>query len=85
MAINFPDTATQGDTFTSGNTVFEFDGEKWFKQSNIILDNLTNIDTTGKVNGDALVYNSSTDKWEPGTVSGGSSTDSIVYAIALGF
>ena len=35
---------------------------------------LSDVDTTGVVNGDALVYNSTSGNWEPGAGGGGSST-----------
>lgn len=29
MAINFPDTPTTNQTYTSGNRTWKYDGEKW--------------------------------------------------------
>jgi len=41
MAINFPNTPTNGDTFTSGDTTWQYDGTAW---NVVIAGNLTPID-----------------------------------------
>jgi hypothetical protein len=81
MAINFPDTPTQGDTYVSGDITWEYDGTKWKKLSTATLGNLTDINTTGVQDGQTLIYNSATQKWEPGA---GGEGGSVSYAIALG-
>ena len=66
-------------TATNGQ-VLKFNGTKWVagtdnagQQGATTLDGLTDVDTTGKQNGDALVYDSTSGKWKPGTISGGGS------------
>ena len=52
----------------SGNRYVSFAGTDIY---NLPLANITNVSSTAPTNGQALVWNSSTSEWEPGTVSGG--------------
>ena len=64
----------------SAGQVLKFNGTDWVagtdnvgQQGATTLDGLTDVDTTGKQNGDTLVYDSTSGTWKPGTISGGSS------------
>ena len=52
----------------NGNKYVNFNGTDIY---NLPLANITNVSSTAPTNGQALVWNSSTSEWEPGTVSGG--------------
>lgn len=65
----------------SAGQVLKFNGTNWVadtdnvgQQGATTLDGLSDVDTTGKQNGDALIYDSTSGTWKPGTISGGSST-----------
>lgn len=69
----------------SAGQVLKFNGTNWVadtdnvgQQGATTLDGLSDVDTTGKQNGDALIYDSTSGTWKPGTVSGGSSTGNEV-------
>lgn len=74
-----------GETYvctTSHTSTGAFDATKWAKvaakgadgSGSTTLATLTDVDvTTGPTNGQALVYNTASSKWKPGTVAGGSS------------
>jgi hypothetical protein len=82
MAIDFPGTPNVDDTFTSGGIIWKFDGTKWVQQLSINLDAITDIDTTGKSNGDTLIYDEETNTWVPGA---GSGSTSYATTVAFGF
>lgn len=46
------------------------------------LADLSDVDVSGVTNGESLIYNSSTEKWEPGSPSVGSSTDADAQLLA---
>ena len=66
-------TSNGDGTFIFTNST-EYSAFHWKEKAqgiaNISLDGLTDVDTTGKVNGDSLVYELSTDTWKPSNVSG---------------
>ena len=48
----------------------------------LTLDELTDVDTSGVVNNDSLIYNSGTGNWEPGTPSAASAADPDAQILA---
>ena len=70
MAVNFPDNPVVNDEFTSGTRTWIWEGTVWLlKQSiNFQITNLNDVAVTTLADGDALLYNSTTQKWENGAV-----------------
>jgi len=64
MAINFPASPADGDTHEG--YVWVASENAWRKRSPQLGD-LSDIDASGVADGEALIYNSSTSKWEPGS------------------
>lgn len=65
MAINFPASPADGDTHEGYTWVAA--ENVWRKQPSFGISNLSDIDVDGVADGEALIYNSSTSKWEPGS------------------
>lgn len=68
MAINFPSTPSNGDThagytYDATNGVWNIDPF----QTLLGVSDLSDTDVDGVADGEALIYNSSTSKWEPGS------------------
>ena len=61
MAINFPNNPNPNDTWTSGGKTWLWDGTSWklisTSGSNLALNDLTDVNTTGAVNTKILKYN----------------------------
>jgi plastocyanin len=82
-AINFPNSPTQGDTYTENDTIWEYDGAAWnvvsynaiVTLSSASIDSLNDVDTTSvaPTDGQSLVWDNANSLWKPGTVSGGGS------------
>jgi len=51
-------------------------------EGNLLLSNLSDVDATGIINGQVLVWNSTTNKFEAGNVSGGGGTGDITDVVA---
>ena len=69
MALDFPASPTLNQTFTSGTRTWIYDGSKWVLDATetvIDLDNLGDVDTTGKTTGDFLKYDGS--GWVPDAI-----------------
>lgn len=64
MSINFPTSPADGDTHEG--YVWVAAENAWRKRSPQLGD-LSDIDASGVADGEALIYNSSTSKWEPGS------------------
>jgi hypothetical protein len=67
-------TSNGNGTFTATNTnPVEYSAFHWKEKAvavaNVSMDSLNDVDTSGKQNGDALVYNSTTDTWEAASIS----------------
>ena len=81
MSLNFPNSPTNGDTYVSNNTTWQYDGTAWnivgfdsnVNISNLSIDALTDVDTTTipPSNGQSLVWNAGSSNWLPGTVESG--------------
>lgn len=65
MAINFPNAPSDGDTHEGYTWVAA--ENVWRKQPSLGISNLSDTDVDGVADGEALIYNSSTSKWEPGS------------------
>lgn len=84
MAINFPNSPSQGDTYTAGDTVWKYDGTAWNVSSynSIVtltsssINALNDVDTTSvpPTDGQSLVWDNDTSLWKPLTISGGDSS-----------
>ncbi len=87
LSNNTTDDLAQGVT-----NLYYTDGRVDTRISATSIDSLSDVDTTSSApsNGQALVWNSTTSQWAPGTVSGSGSGsgidegDAIAFAIALG-
>lgn len=81
MAINFPSTPSNGDTYTEDSTVWQFDGIAWNLVSynsivdvtSLSIDALSDVDTTSiaPTDGQSLVWDNASSVWKPATVTGG--------------
>lgn len=72
MAANFPDSPSINDEFTSGARTWIWDGSVWLlKQTiNVEVGNLNDVTLTNLATGQALFYNSVTQKWENAEIGG---------------
>ena len=43
MAIDFPNSPTNGQTYVVGSFTWQYDGEKWISANGIALDGLTDV------------------------------------------
>lgn len=70
MATNFPDNPILNDEFTASNRTWIWDGSVWLlKQTvDVSINTLADTEFTNLADGEALVYNSTTEKWENGEV-----------------
>ena len=68
MAINFPDSPTNGQTYAVGSFTWQFNGEKWIGANNITLDGLSNVSAATPSSGEVLQWNGSA--WVPSLVVG---------------
>jgi hypothetical protein len=70
MAVNFPDNPIVNDEFTSGTRTWIWDGNVWLIKStlDINVNTLNDVTLTNLANGDALLYNSTSQEWENGAV-----------------
>jgi len=85
MALNFPTNPTQGDTYTSNDILWSYDGTAWNLSSftntvdltSASIDALSDVDTSTitPTDGQSLVWNTAGSVWSPSTVSGGGSGD----------
>lgn len=69
MALDFPNSPSLNETFTSGDRTWIYDGAKWVLDTGetvIGLDNLSDVDTTGVTSGDFLKYDGS--GWVPDAI-----------------
>ena len=57
MAINFPDSPTNGQTYAVGSFTWQFNGEKWIGANNITLDGLSNVSAATPSSGEVLQWN----------------------------
>lgn len=70
MAVNFPDSPSLNQEFTSGTRTWIWNGSVWLlKQTlNVTVANLNDVTLTDLADGDALLYNATTQEWENGAV-----------------
>lgn len=70
MAVSFPDTPVLDEEFSSSNRTWIWDGNVWLLKTNIDIsvENLNDVDLTNLSDGEALLYNATTQKWENGAV-----------------
>jgi hypothetical protein len=70
MAVDFPNSPSVNDEFTSGARTWIWSGSVWLlKQTiNVEVGNLNDVTLTNLANGDALLYNSTSQEWENGAV-----------------
>ena len=59
MAIDFPNSPTNGQTYTVGSFTWQYDGEKWIAANGIALDGLTDVTAPTPSSGDFLKWNGS--------------------------
>ena len=59
MAIDFPNSPTNGQTHTVGSFTWQYDGEKWIAANGITLDGLTDVTAPTPSSGDFLKWNGS--------------------------
>lgn len=62
MALDFPNSPTLNQTFSSGDRTWVYDGAKWILDANetvIGIDNLSDVTITSAASGDFLKYNGS--------------------------
>jgi len=57
MAINFPDSPTNGQTHAVGSFTWQYDGEKWVAANSIALDGLSDVTAPTPTSGDFLKWN----------------------------
>jgi hypothetical protein len=57
MAINFPDSPTNGETHAVGSFTWQYDGEKWVAANGIALDGLSDVTAPTPTSGDFLKWN----------------------------
>lgn len=93
MALNFPNNPSNGDTYTSDDTIWEYDGTVWnivsynstIDISSASIDALQDVDTStvAPEDGQSLVWNNANSVWSPATVeSGGGGGDANQNAFA---
>jgi hypothetical protein len=81
MAINFPDSPTNGETHVVGSLTWQFDGEKWLAASNTALDMLSDVTAPTPSSGEFLKWNGTAwvdDAIDLGTDTTGSYVASLV-------
>lgn len=59
MAIDFPNSPTNGQTYTVGSFTWQYDGEKWVAANGINLDGLTDVTITTPEEFQSLTYDGS--------------------------
>ena len=59
MAIDFPNSPSNGQTFTVGSFTWQYDGEKWVAANGISLDGLSDVTAPSPASGDFLKWNGS--------------------------
>jgi hypothetical protein len=57
MAINFPDSPTNGQTYAVGSFTWQYDGQKWVAANNTALDGLSDVTAPTPTSGDFLKWN----------------------------
>jgi len=57
MAIDFPNSPTNGQTYTVGSFTWQYDGEKWVSANSIALDGLSDVSASAPTSGDFLKWN----------------------------
>ena len=72
MAVNFPDNPVLNEEFTSSSRTWIWDGSVWLLKStlDVAVENLNDVTLTNLVTGQALFYNSVTQKWENAEIGG---------------
>ena len=81
MAINFPDSPTNGETHVVGSLTWQFNGEKWLAASNTSLDMLSDVTAPTPSSGEFLKWNGTAwvdDAIDLGTDTTGSYVTSLV-------
>ena len=81
MAINFPDSPTNGETHAVGSFTWQYDGEKWVSANGIALDGLSDVTAPTPTSGDFLKWNGTAwvnDAIDLGTDTTGSYVSSLV-------
>lgn len=59
MAIDFPNSPTNGQTHAVGTFTWQYDGEKWIAVNDLSLDELSDVAVGSSASGDFLKYNGS--------------------------
>lgn len=62
--MNFPASATIGDTFTINKTTYVWNGFGWECASPLYIKNNQDVGIVTPIGGDTLIYNSTNSKWE---------------------
>jgi hypothetical protein len=81
MAINFPNSPTNGQTHAVGSFTWQYDGEKWVAANGIALDGLSDVTAPTPTSGDFLKWNGTAwvnDAIDLGTDTSGSFVASLV-------
>ena len=83
MAINFPDSPTNGETHVVGSLTWQFNGEKWVGANSITLDGLLDAIAPTPASGDFLKWNGS--EWVNDPINlGTDTTGSYVTSLVAG-
>lgn len=85
MALNFPDSPADGDIFQG----YIYDATRGVWDAKLVssnaLNDLSDIDTTGLADGQALIYNATTGKWGAGSAAPSGSKDLTSDSIEVDF
>jgi len=57
MAINFPDSPTNGQTYAVGSSTWQYDGQKWISLGVTALDDLSDVTAPSPTTGEVLLWN----------------------------
>jgi hypothetical protein len=68
MAINFPDSPTNGQTYAVGSSTWQYDGQKWISLGVTALDDLSDVTAPSPTDGNFLKYVSASSVWIPASV-----------------
>jgi hypothetical protein len=72
MAINFPDSPTNGQTHVVGTFTWQYDGQKWIAANGIALDGLSDVTVPSPTSGQFLKWDGSA--WVNSTIPSGGVT-----------
>ena len=84
MAIDFPNSPTNGQTYVVGSFTWQYDGEKWISANGITLDGLSNVTVPSPTSGDFLKWNGTAWVNQSGVVTTGDTATVTSTMIAEG-